>query len=487
MLPMSLPFRTQLITASAEDVATANATVDPAIGDGFLPTAEEARRVAAWTGANAADHARHWARHPDEAIVVLAAVTHVRDFSAEDRAAFVERALEDAAREGVAWTPVLDRLAAHQVWPGVSRIPAHVLPERIRNLTRPQAQVERLIPWLESEATAEELDEFLKFRAEQAWKLAARHARDLRTDQVGEMLEWFELARPLAQNPRAAQRHTRPLVAAARERMRSDHGAGKAVDVLRDLDEHPQPAISEEDYGALVDLLEDGTGARTGLRRFLLDSEHTPPTALARIVPDLSRIGEARKALFHSQSDATVWEAAFPPDSEEALLAVSIAHSDDVTDSQLRFLWERFQDSREFADGLAERESTPVWLLRGIADRHGDFALRKTLAANRTAVADPDVCAALLATTSTELLVAIAEHPETPAATFREIIERVAPEAPKAAAALLRGRTGRAPIDIRASSLVPLLNSDDSSVREVAVLALGDSSHESAEPPSRRR
>lgn len=168
------PFRLTLKAAGPRDLDRLNAEQGRSRARAFEP-AEDAMERARSARSAVADRILSWIEHPDERVAAAfldnpARGSILRDGRLRGRMGriLLDRAVADARTEGVAWTPVLDALAARVLRPNRSSLLADAV-----------AQLERMAPWLEGESAPADLAGLLSFEDESVARLMLTRARAL--------------------------------------------------------------------------------------------------------------------------------------------------------------------------------------------------------------------------------------------------------------------------------------------------------------------
>lgn len=210
-----LPYRTQLKTLTAEQLAQIN-DLRALHGDAvFEPTDDALFDIDLAVEASEADIA-HWLAHPDERVAahLIDAVSsttrvehwcggrHVRDVHAQVVAALVAR----AESEGLVWTALIDRAAEKLIWQIVAR------EAPLEGVPTPEQQWDRLIPWIEAEREPARLMGLLDFTCQAIPGLVARHGAGLDRDMLIRLTNDDAYVAELAANPHVTGRALEWLV-----------------------------------------------------------------------------------------------------------------------------------------------------------------------------------------------------------------------------------------------------------------------------------
>jgi hypothetical protein len=168
------PFRHTLHAPPAEQISTPE----------YIRTMERIFTPDAFRDPEQLDELKEVAQHPTELVPYTLLSLHfkapgmfgIRLMQREPGPGlFVQRALSDADREGLVWTPMLDLVARHALWSEPTHGPA-LLGE---GAPSPQARIAPLATWIAAQESVEALDPFLTFRSPAARSLALEHARVL--------------------------------------------------------------------------------------------------------------------------------------------------------------------------------------------------------------------------------------------------------------------------------------------------------------------
>lgn len=241
---MSAPFRTWLRTTQESSGSS-----DPV-------EAELARIRADTTPEDQEpDQLRFWLGHPDERVVVAAldrwdlAVHESRSLSRE----LLGHATRRAEADGLFWTPVLDRIAATDLWPE----PAPELWEVRYDM---RAAIQQLTPWLTEQAELDDVKELARSSAaSMLLRLVATRAREMDLELVQILAESGVSLRFIVQNEAplpegTVQALTQHVLARAKESTSGStmvvHELSGMLDELR-VRAHP---LSAADVDALLEV-----------------------------------------------------------------------------------------------------------------------------------------------------------------------------------------------------------------------------------------
>lgn len=328
------------------------------------------------------------------------------------------RAVGDAEREGVLWTPLLDALAGTRWWPRPGAAwPAGMEPEpELEDLPEwcsLEEQAERLGPWLEQQANADGVLPLLtEFYSEELRSIVARRSGVL-NDEMVERLEFTHL-HDLAENP--------ALQGAELERVRRE--------------------IETREQGA-----EQVATHRTGREQFAHACR-----ALAR----LHRRGLAddgvSRLLDLVRSAGDVRSAADEESIEAAVDALILDAAMDT--AALHDLFGLVARDAGRVERLIAHPAANLDFLRRVAQRHGSASVRTALAMRSDTRRDPKIFKALSASSANDVLVPLAEE-----ATPQQLCTFLARIVPRSWGAGDRAleRAGLAPADVDAAHLAPVL------------------------------
>lgn len=184
------------------------------------------------------DRLQGWLGHADER-VVIATLTSRRRILADEptlKLAVWQRADADARDEGLVWTPVLDAIAAQQLWPAADLGPAEVAGEApvVRSA---EEQAAGLLPWLRAQEDPERVAALLEFHAPAVRAAVAEHAPCLDTRLLTHLLDhsWEQIAAAARNRTLGAAQVTLLAEVAARWLAREPARAGVAGAALAAL------------------------------------------------------------------------------------------------------------------------------------------------------------------------------------------------------------------------------------------------------------
>lgn len=245
--------------------ATAATRAEPA----HRPAEEELGLIARDTldGYGVPERVERWLRHPDERVVLAAMDRWEHALRASGRVCrrAIAHALDEAEREGVAWTPVLDHAAAAGLW--VCATAGDL------DFPGPTARFERLRTWIAEQATRGEATGLARWsRVPFVKALVGAETPHLDVDLVEMLARDGVPHHQLARNPAFPAGGVARLLKLQAERSEGDGrrmGDGM-VGVRTCLDRMGRRghAVSEEDVDALL-ALGQVEGAESGLRAVL--------------------------------------------------------------------------------------------------------------------------------------------------------------------------------------------------------------------------
>lgn len=136
-----------------------------------------------------------WGEHPDERVAMAMIEGHRRrailgrDVSSRINPA-IREGIARAEAEEIVWTPVLDMVAAMGHWYSYS----------LRDRVTPKEWAEKLVPWIETRTSEEDIFDLLRFWADEIWYTVAEHTPILTKNVIEKLLERPHTARDIAKN-----------------------------------------------------------------------------------------------------------------------------------------------------------------------------------------------------------------------------------------------------------------------------------------------
>lgn len=331
--------------------------------------------------------------HPDERVVE--GVVRLRHEWLKARPALAERlarrALEDALREGVVWTPLVDRIAIADLWP-------EPLPEPTYDsdpdgyFSRPhglhaskESWLNTLLTWLRT-ASPEEAHLMLRFQSDEARLSAVLGAKDLSTASVSLVLRAMPFAHLLARNADLGR-----------------EGAGLLLDWVLEV-----AASSDLSVAPVVDFT---------LFYLAKRGHQVPPESADRLATSL-RSGKA-----------------ILPGTSPVSAAWILARQRDAAPERLRWIVLQFAAENELMVEIAHHERGDVQVWRVLAASSSLPRLRKRLSEIPAARQDEEVRRVLLSSKALDVLTNLVRgaSPEE----FVELLERIADKNANAAAEVI--------------------------------------------------
>lgn len=481
---MSHPFRTEFRHATPADIARCNAEQERRGDAAYRDVLAELTQIVERTGEGESEmEFERWASHPDErvpAALIGQGGQHL-ELSWHVRRLLLDRAWTDAQDEGVLWTPLLDMLSSHAVWPQARvSMPGFSLPKsdyeyRVGLMTVDDA-LEAFAPWLAEDASAQDVRALLRFRDSRLWPVLARHARELDDEMFRIVLEHGSTVKEAVNNERLVRERFPGFMDFMEARLTDEDVSISAVEQERVLAELIDTAGGERfsrDIEPRLLQLAAGSRYRSVAKNLLTEDERTTTDTLRQMLEDTRYESEALPILKHPHATPALWCEYFQRE-DTGDMAVRCAKNSLTSEDRLDAVLEARPEDRNVVEALVGNPSTSLATLEKITESVSIFSIRLAIAeredARRHAPIRDDLARR---TTSAQLLTVLADDPEVPGDAFRDIFRQLANADASAAAAVLGRRMKREPVRLPPSSLVPLLSSDDGAVREVGLRAMG--------------
>lgn len=304
---MNTPFRTELRKATRDELEEARRGVWQGDYQSHRDSVRAIRAVP--DDVDVPDDLDLWLTHPDERVVMAALdrwdlAVHTEEPLAQ---AVLWRANANAQADGVAWTPLLDRLAATDLWPDPRRRPTNPVPH-------PDEYLEGTAGWLREKASLAEIKALLSaFSSYTALEAIARSAGALDRACVEQLMECGAALRALVSNPALPEGVGGMLVADVARRMAA-HGkdAEMAFDwrsqtINRGLAERGYPFTAEEVEEVLEAFSDEAIPekSRRGIAFEFAKQPNLPGESLARVYQHVADdIGAVRHMMAKAGQDA---------------------------------------------------------------------------------------------------------------------------------------------------------------------------------------
>jgi len=434
---------------------------------------------------------KEFAKHPSEMVrwlVIRGQATAMRgDFETNRR--MVTRAIAEAGRENVAWTPLLDTMVTEGLWPDKDGFSHSFYQDEGNGIPSPAEWLRgsSLEAWVSQATDPSELARVLGFKAPAVWDMVARHGRVLTEEQVEWLLDQggSGTASALWENPSVGGNgRDRVVVHFFRQYMNTDEGPWKSLCLARlrrAAAEDCLPEVVLDEIVAIANCCRSpyrwsGPSARTeaddqALLRVVLES----PSINLQSIQAISKAGDGRTrfgAVCSPNATAEFWdEMLAEPDAKEWLKAIYEPG------------WRLFHPSESLIDRLLEEDDLPVMTaaslvssrhisvrqLRRVARRWSNVEVREALAANTEARDDPEVREMILASRSPRVANQMIDY--CTAEEFRPMFRLLARyDVEEAARGLHKVPDGAG---LKPEDLIPLIKAEDQQVRLAAIVFLG--------------
>lgn len=413
--PAELPYRVSFRTVSDDQIAQINREHGFKGARAYLPV-EHAVEMASEAKSLIDARLTAFLEHPDER-VPCALMQNRRSKKpwgigarAYDRGKLVrdtlyQRAMDEAERDGVVWTQMLDTLASRRLWPyvnyqGQSYTFAPQTNRPTRALISPYDQAAKLIPWIEAQTDPALIHPLLNFGFDRIAELVARHTACLDDSLLDRLLKQWRLGRDIARNRFLTDAQVRKLIDWALELLKSKPAS---VYSRRDYEHSAR-------YGAdtLVALHEPGHRIDAATRDALMDMVKPKPTKY--------RYGYSNRYIEISTSEAAL----------SALLGL-----EDLEPERLLALYETLKGEQDHVMSIIKHPAATVEIWRHVATTSGFFPVREYLSKQPAALEDETIRASLAKSSSASVLAGLAfdASPDEFAKYFRLILRRDASEA----------------------------------------------------------
>jgi hypothetical protein len=438
-----LPIRTRWQIASDAEIAAANEREGRGVEDAYRSAEEERARIEAvlqagrWAGHEA--YLIRMATHPDERVAGLLLDERGRLASAPDPdgstwtlgAWLYARAMRDADRDGVLWSPLIDALDARHAWPRnlLNTPPLRFLGEEVRLPVRyPHERLELLRPAFQAASEAE-LRALGWMRSETFRTHLARTAGGLSRALVEEMFGAPRAWRYLIVNER--------LPAEAR-------------------------ALLFERAGALLATAEaESTEAHDVADLLLVAAHHGVPlpAALVEVALQWVELPSETTSIGHGIARSSVVDAL-------ASIPLSADQGERLYQATLR--------QPSLTGKLRRVLRNPALSVATLRDALARFprksGIRLSVAQNRRGASDPEIRSALAGSRVPEVVEALAAA--APPEEFPKQLGRLGRTAPEAAARVLDQASGEQLATLQPKELAALLRSSHAGLRMAAIRAL---------------
>lgn len=511
-----------------------------ATGARALERVEDALERIAGTKLAHASRARTWGEHPDERVPMAMLEAHrtrriLGRRGAGLAAPLVNAAMARAEREGVVWTPILDRAARIGVWSTYSGA---------RASSKEWAGL--MADWVRKQSEPAQLRELLEFGAEVVWSLVARQARVLDGGMFERILRRPGGAAVLAENPALSDEQVERMAHWVLEQVegwsvRSTQPESRTLSTLTTLLGQRGWTPSGEFRKALTELArDDGDWARRSqalkcllalgghvsvetfleigseqplpadiadalVRRIGMD-QREPLLRLARQTPDgqmfrtiaagdLRQVDEVARRALASEQDETV-ALMLAPDvrpkhADEAFRTLVLRYMEEsrayhdhgarlgwgrlfrraFTPRQLLVLYRLVEGDNDKVSALIKHEHAGPELWREIARSNSRPLVRLALAEDQRARQDPEVRSILLSSNAVDVVAALACDGR--ADEVAGLLTKLSEREDERLFSILRELSDEALVRLDPALLTPWLRSSDRDARAEAILLLG--------------